>query len=112
MVKPSATGQDFIGITQRRTIVDPLTVLGATDGIPATDPANVKTSGRIWVHAEVAIALGDGVFFRHTAGGGGSVVGRFRNDADTASADEITTAKWLSTTGGVDELALLELFHV
>ncbi len=50
------------------------------------EPCPCLTAGGIWVYSEEAIADGDPVYCRVVAGAGGSVLGAFRNDADTASA--------------------------
>lgn len=104
---PTATGQVFIGVAIHKhrapLNVDPATATGIEDG----DTMSLLTKGRIWVTVEEAIAIGDAVFFRHTQAGA-EQAGAFRNDADTADADEITSARWLSTTTGPG-LALLEI---
>ncbi|RLC88282.1 MAG: hypothetical protein DRJ03_03275 [Chloroflexi bacterium] len=52
-------------------------------------------SGIIFVKTEDACVAGDPVFFRHTAGGGGTILGSLRTDADTATADQISGAAFL-----------------
>lgn len=52
----------------------------------------VLSMGGIWVYAEEAIADGDPVYCRIASGAGGSVLGAFRNDADTASCVAIPGA--------------------
>lgn len=102
----SATGQTPLGVLvhthaqQDPTLADPL-------GVALLETASVLRRGRIWVVVEEAITVGDDVYFRHTAGTG-TEIGAFRNDADTASCDQITNAQWLigSAAAGV---ALLEL---
>lgn len=106
----SATGQTPVGVLvhtqaqQDPTLADPL-------GVALLEPASVLRRGRVWVVVEETIVLSDSVFFRHTAGGGGSEIGAFRTDADTASADQITNAEWLegSSTSGGGLIALLEI---
>lgn len=103
----SATGQDCVGILvhtqaqQDPTLADPL-------GVTLLEVASVMRRGRIWVRVEEAVAVGDPVFFRHTAGGGGSEIGAFRNDADTATCDQLTQAAWLQGSSGAG-VALLEV---
>lgn len=68
------------------------------------------TKGRIWVKPEDVISsLDDAVYLRHTANGAVNLPGRFRTDADTAKADQITNAKWLTLTTGANQLAILEI---
>lgn len=77
-------------------------------GVDELEEATVLRRGRVWVVVEEAISIGDDVFFRHTAGGGGTEIGAFRTDADTATADQVTQAEWLSETAGAG-VALLEI---
>ncbi len=72
------------------------------------ETASLVRKGRVWVVVEEAVAVGDDVYFRHTAGGGGSELGAFRNDADTASCDQLTQANWLVGSSGAG-VALLEV---
>ena len=96
---PSAASQEFLGVNERiQSDVNPT-------GSPknATAPFKMMSlvhSGDMLVEVEEAVTAGDPVFFRHTAGAGGSTLGIFRNDADTASADQVTGAKFKSTTTG------------
>jgi len=102
----SATGQTPAGILahthaqQDPTLADPL-------GVALLEPASVVRRGRIWVVTEEAIAVGDAVYFRHTSGTG-TEIGAFRNDADTASCDQITSARWLRGCSAAG-VALLEI---
>lgn len=103
----SATGQAPVGVlvhTQAQQNPD----LAGDLGVDLLEPASVLRRGRIWVAVEEAITVGDDVYFRHTAGGGGSEIGAFRNDADTATCDQVTNAQWLQGSTGAG-VALLEL---
>ena len=62
------------------------------------------------VYVDDTVAVGDPVFLRHTAGG--SVVGTFRNDADTANAQAIAGAKFLSAAVGTSEALALALVNL
>lgn len=102
---PSGTGQDIMGVTARihsnvdDTNASPANLQGEV--APFKD-ASVVHEGQIWVEVDEAVAAGDPVFLRHTAGGTGpGVPGTFRTDADTARADAITNAKFESATTGV-----------
>jgi len=55
---------------------------------PAKRPTPVMRRGRVWVMAEGDIARWTHPFIRFAAGAGGSELGSFRGDADTASAAE------------------------
>jgi hypothetical protein len=54
--------------------------------------------GGIWVYAEEAMAEGDPVYLRIASGAGGTVLGAFRNDADTASCVLIPGARVKKST--------------
>ena len=101
---PSATGQDFQGVS-----VYTLGAYAQSDDVSAYGDEEVSTvlkKGFIWVITEEAVVPGDDVFFRHTAGAGGTVIGSFRSSADTATADQITGATFESTAGA-GEIALI-----
>lgn len=50
--------------------------------------------GGIWVFAEEATVDGDNVYCRVASGGGGSVIGAFRNDSDTSTCVLIPGARF------------------
>jgi len=102
----SATGQTPLGILVH-THATQSRALAGSDGLEALEEASVLSKGRIWVAVEEAITVGDDVYFRHTAGTG-TEIGAFRNDADTASCDQITNARWLQGSTGAG-VALLEI---
>lgn len=106
-VLPSITGFLFEGISRHKAKVAPNDGTGAK--YEAGEAISVVRKGRVWVLAEDVIALDDDVYLRHTLGGADQVPGRFRTDADTARADQITNARWVSVTSGVNELAQLEI---
>lgn len=100
---PSADNQIFLGVAERvHSAVDPSAASAATtgEGYRPQAPVTVIHRGEVWVEVEEAIAVGDSAFFRHTSGAGGTVVGKFRNDSDTDSCDEITGARFMSSTTG------------
>lgn len=104
---PSLTGFLFSGVSLQSQIARP-----NDDGIAKYEDGvtiPVLTKGRIWVLAEDAItSMADDVYLRHTANGAVNVPGRFRTDADTAKADQISNARWLSLTTAINQLAVLE----
>lgn len=55
---------------------------------PTKRPTPVMRRGRIWVRAESAIARWTHPFVRYATGAGGTELGSFRGDADTATAAE------------------------
>ncbi len=89
----SAAGQDAIGVTVHRHTEKAKTTGTAEEIAASGGKADVLRKGRIWVATEEAVAIGDDVFFRHTASGGNTVIGRFRTDADgVAEVDTLTPA--------------------
>lgn len=94
---PSATGQVFLGVTERsHTVVDPATPL---NGVGPFRLFTAVYHGDMVVEVEQAVAFGDPVYFRHTAAGT-EQVGMFRKDADTSDADAVTGAMFVSSTTG------------
>lgn len=81
------------------------------DNLNLVDPErvfNVLHEGRMYVLPEQAVAVGDPVYARIAAGAGGTQLGAFRMDADTASAQLLNGARWLSA-GDASNPAILEL---
>ena len=73
-----------------------------------TEPVNVLRKGKVWVYSEVAIDPDtDSPFFRFAAGTG-TVIGRFRNDADTATAAAVPNARFVTKSAGAG-LVVLEI---
>ena len=72
------------------------------------DVVPVIRKGAVWVKSENAVSAGDAVFVRITSGAGGSQLGAFRNDADTASAVQVANARWGrdSVADGVNSVEL------
>lgn len=96
----------FLGIARADTTIEQ----AATPIGYATDQEfGFVRMGHVWVNAEPVVALGDPLFIRHAAGGGGSQLGASRNDADTASAARVPGASFRSATAAVANLALVEL---
>lgn len=106
-VLPSATGFLFAGIAIFKAKVAPNDGTGAK--YEAGEAISVARKGVIWVLAEDAVSLTSDVFLRHTLGTATQLPGRWRTDADTANADQVTQARWLTETSGADELAQLEI---
>ncbi len=107
---PNGAAQEVMGITGFSHFSESFdTALAGDDAIKQNEAANLLRKGTVWVTVEAAVVAGDPVFFRHTAGGGGSVLGRFRNDADTASADQIASARFVTTQAAADGIAKVEI---
>ena len=111
---PDATGQTFLGIAahthkQSNSGDDGLGVLVSTGTTryEIGDDIKVWTKGRYMVFAEQAVNPTLDVYLRHTTNTTESP-GDFRVDADTARADQITNAKWVSVTSAAGN-AILEI---
>lgn len=85
----SAAGQDALGVTVHAHTEKATGTGIAAEIVASGGKGGVLRRGRIWVATEEAIAITDGVFFRHTASGGNTVIGRFRTDLDGVA--EVTT---------------------
>lgn len=75
---------------------------------PASRPTPVLRRGRIWVTAESAVARFTPAFVRFASGAGGTELGSFRADADSATAAECEWATFL-TDATAGSLVLLEV---
>ncbi len=95
-ILPDTTGAYIFGVAMRDLSKqsDAAQLLDYAVG----DDVGLIREGYAYVLAEEATLAGDPVFIRFVAGGGGSLLGSFRTDADTASAYAWTAAKWVTTT--------------
>lgn len=101
------TIDDFLGVAIRQVIKETLSTSdlyrkmgGATSNLVTADYIDGETvpvleQGAIWVYSEEAVADRDPVYVRVASGAGGSVLGAFRNDADTASCVRVTGARFV-----------------
>lgn len=76
-------------------------------GVKPQQNFNVLRDGTIYVKVEQAVVRGDVVFFRFAAGAGGTQLGAFRKDADTASAAQVKGARYLTSAaaGGMAQVS-------
>jgi hypothetical protein len=79
-----------------------------TTGYETNDAVRVLRRGKIWVQVENAVTADAAAFCRFASGGGGSVLGSFRSDADTATAVAFPTAVFRTSTSGAG-LAQIEI---
>lgn len=109
-VQPTGSAGVFLGILVHSHAVEQSLVTPGAAGQPVNQPGGILRRGRIWVVTETAITdVTVGVFYRHTTPGAlPEALGRFRVDADTADATQVTAAKWL-TTAAAGGLAQLEI---
>ena len=102
---PTVAGQAFLGISE-------YTTAWAADSSDVHfyekyREVNIVDFGRVHAICEDGCVPGDPVFFRHTTGTG-TLIGSFRTDADTATADQIAGATW-ETTAAAGGLAIIQL---
>lgn len=69
----------------------------------------VMRKGRIWVQSESAITEGTSTVNARFAVGAGSRLGALRGAADSTFTAVVPKAKWKSSTGGTEQLAVLEI---
>lgn len=92
---PSATGQKIQGITLLSRQYEDAVDAQNHSGFPDKESVVFLIEGDILVRVEEDVTFGDPVYFRHTANGTGKdVIGRFRNDADTATCDLLAGASF------------------
>ena len=111
LVLPSATGQQFRGITVINDSwgIDEMSYLaGENIGFPVGTPVDVLTWGDIHVWVETAVNIGDMATFRHTAEADPlDVLGRFSN-APSANHDAVPNGRFVTGTTGAG-IAVLNL---
>jgi hypothetical protein len=103
---PTATGATIAGILLlSRQYEDAIDAQGHS-GYPSKESVLMLVEGDILVRAEEDILHDDAVFFRHTASGANTVLGRFRNDANTATCDELPNASFFPLYDRVDSAVI------
>lgn len=108
VILPSAVTPVFYGVASRmRNKENPNDAPGERKEYLNTESVQVVKSGYIWVITEVVTAAGDPVFYRYAAGSE-TDIGRFRTDADTATAAQIVGASF-ETAAAAGEVALIRL---
>lgn len=81
----------------------------ATAEYADTETVPVLYKGAVWVVTEDACSAGGGAFVRIGSGSGGSQLGSFRSDADTATAVQVTNARYVRDSG-VGGLNIVEFY--
>lgn len=106
---PSAafTDADFAGFSVRKHKARQDLAVDDAEDYQDEESMPLLRDGRMIVEVEDAFVVGDPVFVRHTVGTG-SVIGAVRTDADTASASQVTGARFVSA-GGAGELGVIEV---
>jgi hypothetical protein len=102
-VHPSGSAGTLLGITHHTHDVEVSEITGTGDeALPATQPANVLSKGRVWVIAvdQVTDLTTDAVHYLNADG---------RLQVTATAGTLIPTARWLTLTSGPGELALVEI---
>jgi hypothetical protein len=102
---PTATGEVTAGNPVGVLFFDPM---APNNPYIAGDAVAPVRKGRVWVLPEEAVTPASGVFVRFATGSGGSALGAFRASADTATAVQLTRARWI-TSGDSTHLTVLEI---
>lgn len=110
---PSGAGDiafpNFLGVAMRRQMIEnDLAFANTKNAYPPNYPVGIVHKGRVWVSPEQTVVVTDPVYVRYAAGAGGTQLGSFRKDADTASAAQAANARWYRGSD-VNGLAVLEL---
>lgn len=83
----------FLGISVKdQTRRGSGSVSGAAQDYQVGDPVGVLRRGKIRVQCEETVAPGEYVYCRHTASGGNTTLGLFRNDDDSSTCARIPGA--------------------
>lgn len=104
---PASSGAKICGIAQRSLTVEE-NAASVENAYPAKSMCAVVKKGRVWVTVEKAVTVDDSVFVRHTANGGNTQKGAFRDDNDSGNALQITNARFITSTSGAG-LAVVEI---
>lgn len=97
---PTAAADTFLGVA-RRSRLTTLQVGTTNSGPKAGVVFNVAYDGELLVKVESAVVKGGRAFMRFAAGAGGTQLGIFRADADTATAVELRGCEFMhSGTAG------------
>lgn len=105
---PDGTDNTFHGVSTLTQVKEQALTTGLVE-YEDKSPVNVLRKGKIHVFAEEAIDPDtDSPFFRHTASGGNTEIGRFRTDTDTATAVAVPNARFVTSTTGAG-LVVIEI---
>lgn len=96
---PDSSGALICGIAVRSLTVEE-GAASVENAYPADSACAVMKKGRIWVQVEKAVTVDDDVYVRHTANGGNTQLGAFRDDSDTNRAIQITNARFVTSSSG------------
>lgn len=93
---PTGATDTFLGVAKRGDFGEAF--LGATVSGPKPGvPFNVAYDGEVQVQVESAVVKGARAFMRFASGAGGTQLGIFRADADTATAVELKGCQFMES---------------
>ncbi len=107
---PTATGFLFQGIALWKAKTDPNNPSTPSAQWEEDEAASILQRGRVWVVVEQAVTVADfdAVFMRHSGETGNEAPGRLRVDLDTAGADAIPQARFV-TIADIDSFCIVEV---
>jgi hypothetical protein len=109
---PALAGSVIAGVSIHSPAINNIGSAGwaPTAGIPRSRgaPFNVLKRGTVWVTVEQAVLNYDIAFARFASGAGGTQLGAWRKDADTATAALVKGARFLTAQGTAAGLAVLD----
>lgn len=102
---PAVTGNVTAPVAAQRGVAISDHNKYSQEGYDIGDAVRVLRRGRIWVLTDAAanIAIANALFVRFAAGAGGTVLGAFRTDADTATASSPPVSMSVFHGGGVGQ---------
>lgn len=100
------TTELFIGVTVLSQAHE--NIVSGGGSYKQNDAVSVIKKGRVWVQVEEAVTPTSPVFVRYASGAGGTQLGAFRASADTASAAQLSKARYL-TSASAQGFALVDL---
>lgn len=106
-ILPADANSKLAGVVVHSHAYDKRVDFGTT-GLKPKVSLSVMRKGSIWVQVEETVAPGEPVFARHTASGGNTTKGLFRNDADSATCTQLGNSKFL-TAATAGNLALVDV---
>ena len=104
---PSSASDILLGLVEHRHTGRELETFDTEAQYDALSQIPVGYRGGYVVEVEEAVTPSDDVFVRFAAGAGGTKIGAFRTDADTATAFQVTNARWRTSAGAGEKAVLL-----
>ncbi|PSO85606.1 MAG: hypothetical protein BRC41_08215 [Cyanobacteria bacterium QH_9_48_43] len=103
-VMPSSATETIFGVAIREDLYEES--IDGDDGYEQKRRFPYMRRGVVYVVPEEAVTPADDVYYRHTANGGNTEIGRFRTDGDSSNATQITSASFLASASAGDIVPL------